>query len=600
MGILSEELEPTTQTVTEEQTTSPSSDAVVTPAETEAQSDTANQSDDQETVPTTDTEQAPSSEPADEDSSNLEDLSNNEIIKRVFSNSNQLLTDAGGKMEVPKETRNLLAYFSDGTLLISNTHRYDGRVMSFEALIRQEGSKIKEPHYVSLGTIGAIYKEHAKKINTEGTTSALSDFNNQMQKDFVDVVSKAAELHVSDVHVVVSDQTTIMFRIDGTMQTMMEFDGQWGEAFVRSVFASADISDSNYAQNEFQAAQKLGETPLRGSKDLYLPSNILGIRLQFNPIAFGSQYLVMRLLYTNAEDSNKDQTKALQELGLTEYELERFFRMRAFPTGLCIIAGPTGSGKSTTLQQNMILMLKERNYEINLLTVEDPPEYPIHRAQQMPVTNANTEEEKDEAFTKALAAALRSDPDVLMVGEIRTLSAAELTFKGALSGHNVWSTIHANSAAGVLMRLQDMGIEEFKLQDASVMKGMISQRLFKKLCPHCRKNIGDHKDNPAYQRLINAYGETAVPVTYLRGDGCDKCHDKGVVGRAGAFEIILPDAAFLKLISSRQTQEAIDYWMNQLNGRTLREAAVEKMLQGIIGIDEIERWCGFLDEKEVY
>ena len=116
----------------------------------------------------------------------------------------------------------------------------------------------------------------------------------EMQKDFVNVVARAAAQKVSDIHVIVADSTQIMFRVNGMMQTDMEYNKDWGEAFVRAAFASADISDANYAQNEFQGAQKLGSTPLRGSKGrLMLPHNVLAIRLQFNPIAFGSQYLVM-------------------------------------------------------------------------------------------------------------------------------------------------------------------------------------------------------------------------------------------------------------------------------------------------------------------
>ena len=102
------------------------------------------------------------------------------------------------------------------------------------------------------------------------------------------------------------------------------------------------------------------------------------------------------------------------------------------------------------------------------------------------------EETKDREFTKALSAALRSDPDALMIGEIRTLSAADLAFRGALSGHNVWTTLHANSAPAILMRLKDIGVEDFKLQDPSIMKGLMAQRLFRKLCPHCRKKAIDN------------------------------------------------------------------------------------------------------------
>ena len=203
---------------------------------------------------------------------------------------------------------------------------------------------------------------------------------------------------------------------------------------VRAAFASADISNANYAQNEYQSAQKDGRTPLRGTKDLYLPAGVLAIRMQFNPIAFGSRYVVMRLLYDNPSEG----IKSGQEFG--EYEQRLLMHLRSFPTGLVVVAGPTSSGKSTTLVRNMSLMLKERRYEINLITVEDPAEQKIFGAHQMPVTNASNEEQREEKFTEALAAALRSDPDTLMVGEIRTLAAAQLTVKGALSGHNVWTT----------------------------------------------------------------------------------------------------------------------------------------------------------------
>lgn len=378
----------------------------------------------------------------------------------------------------------------------------------------------------------------------------------------------------------------------------MEYNKEWGESFVRAAFASSDISDSNYAQNEFQGAQKLGSTPLRGSKGkLMLPHNILAIRLQFNPIAFGSQYLVMRLLYA---DDNPDGSGDLASLGFGEYEENLFYRLRAVPVGLSIIAGPTGSGKSTTLQRNMIKLLQEKNYEINLITVEDPPEYPIPGARQMPVTNANSEEEKDEEFTKALSAALRSDPDVMMVGEVRSIAAAELTFKGALSGHGVWTTLHANSAPAIVTRLRDMGVKTFMLNDPELIKGLISQRLFRRLCPHCRVSVKELLDQPSVQRLKTALGDFGIENTYVRGPGCKYCDNTGIKGRMSVPEIILPDANFLDLMISGETRKAIDYWTSDLNGRTLKDAAIERMLKGYIDLDEVERWCGLLDQRPVY
>ncbi len=518
-------------------------------------------------------------------------------IEALFQHGNRLLTlSSNANLVINDDTRRLLALFSDGRFLVSETHKFDGRVLSFEVLARKKKLTIGKPEYVSQNELNAIYAiGERSQVNIEGDAD-LDQL--QMQKDFVNVVARAASMKVSDIHIVVANSTQIMFRTNGMMTTVMEYNKGWGESFVRAAFASSDISDSNYAQNEFQGAQKLGSTPLRGSKGkLMLPHNILAIRLQFNPIAFGSQYLVMRLLYA---DDNPDGSGDLASLGFGEYEENLFYRLRAVPVGLSIIAGPTGSGKSTTLQRNMIKLLQEKNYEINLITVEDPPEYPSPGARQMPVTNANSEEEKDEEFTKALSAALRSDPDVMMVGEVRSIAAAELTFKGALSGHGVWTTLHANSAPAIVTRLRDMGVKTFMLNDPELIKGLISQRLFRRLCPHCRVSVKELLDQPSVQRLKTALGDFGIENTYVRGPGCKYCDNTGIKGRMSVPEIILPDANFLDLMISGETRKAIDYWTSDLNGRTLKDAAIERMLKGYIDLDEVERWCGLLDQRPVY
>ena len=349
----------------------------------------------------------------------------NNMFQLLFSNDNRLLTVEGGELVVDDETRRMLALFSDGTYLVDESHRFDGKVLNFTAIARRRKLRIAEPRYISTSEMVALYA-YAERGQGQIQVSAEEASDYQMQIDFLSVISRAAMHKVSDIHVIVANSTLVYFRSSGMMERELEYSKEWGESFVRAAFASADISDANYAQNEFQGAQKLGSTPLRGTNGkLRLPHNVLAIRLQFNPVAFGSQYLVMRLLYA---DDNPNGDGDLRSLGLGDRELDLFYRLRASATGLKIIAGPTGSGKSTTLQRNMIKLLQEHQSEVNVLTVEDPPEYPIPGARQMPVTNASTEEEKDDAFNKALSAALRSDPDVIMVGEIRTLSAANLDY----------------------------------------------------------------------------------------------------------------------------------------------------------------------------
>ena len=537
-----------------------------------------------------------SSENRSEETQTDTDYRSESFLRDLFANNNECVTAPNGSFAVKDDTRSLLALFTNGRFFVAEEARFDGKVLGFEYLARKRRFQIGKAEYVPSVVINGIY-EYAAQNTTRGfiTPSAETDTQEQvrMQRDFVTIVSRAAMNHVSDIHIVVAEHTTVMFRVNGLMQTEMEYNKEWGESFVRAAFASADISDANYAQNEYQAAQKLGRTPLRGSGgQLILPRNVLGIRLQFNPIAFGTRYVVMRLLYAE-DDTNATNLAAL---GFSEREMDIFRQIRSIPTGMVIISGPTGSGKSTTLQRNMIAMLQERNYEFNLITVEDPPEYPIPGARQMPVTNAMIEEAKDREFTKALSAALRSDPDSLMIGEIRTLAAADLAFRGALSGHSVWTTLHTNSAPAVIMRLKDIGVEDFKLQDPSIMKALVAQRLFRKLCPHCRLKAANCLDNPVVQRLRRALGDEALERCYVRGPGCEACDMRGVSGRTVIGEFLLPDSTFLDLSVRGEFNKAMNYWINDLNGVTLREAAISRMLEGVVDVDEVERWTGLLDQ----
>ena len=522
----------------------------------------------------------------------LENAGSKDILEYLFANDNKLLTATSAEYALSKDTQGLVAYFSGGEIIISRTHRYDGRVLAFLDLLHRNNIVVKQPFYSDLALLSNIYKTNDERIGA--ANASRFDYENQMQKDFVDIIARAAAQKVSDIHVEVADQTTIFFRIDGSMQPVLEYNSQWGESFVRAAFASADISNSSYAQNEYQAAQKDGRTPLRGTRDLYLPSAVLGVRMQFNPIAFGSQYLVMRLLYDNPSEGIKTEQE------FNEYEQKLLMRLRSAPTGLVVVAGPTSSGKSTTLVHNMALMLKEHRYEINLITVEDPAEQKIFGAHQMPVVNASNEEQRDAKFTEALAAALRSDPDTMMVGEVRTLSAAQLTVKGALSGHNVWTTLHANSAMGALTRLLDMGVEAFKLKDETMMRGLVSMRLFKKLCPYCRERLVDKPELPVYQRMKEAFGDLGLQQEFVRGAGCENCKGAGTIGRIKAGEIILTNSEFLSFALAGEADAALHYWLEKLDGRTLKEAAIELMLKGIIGVDEVERWVGLLDRPWVY
>ena len=187
------------------------------------------------------------------------------LFDQLFANNNKLLTVNGSDFAITNETRRMLALFSDGTYLVSKDNRFDGAVYNFEANVKRRKIPIKAPRYVTLNEIAAIYAYAERGAGTVDVSAEEAE-DMQMQIDFINIIQRASQKKVSDVHIIVGSSSTVLFRENGIMVKQNEYGGEWGEAFVRAVFASADISDSNYSQNEFQGAQKLGSTPLRGSK----------------------------------------------------------------------------------------------------------------------------------------------------------------------------------------------------------------------------------------------------------------------------------------------------------------------------------------------
>ena len=145
-----------------------------------------------------------------------------------------------------------------------------------------------------------------------------------------------------------------------------------------------------------------------------------------------------------------------------------------------------------------------------------------------------------------------------------------------------------------------MGVEAFKLKEETMMRGIVSMRLFKLLCPHCRERLSQHPEHSEYNRVMDAFGEIGLKQVYGRGAGCEHCGGTGTHGRIKAGEIIITNSEFLRLALSGDTDAAVKYWLEEMDGRTLKEAATELMLRGIIGVDELERWVGLLDRPGVY
>ncbi|MFZ4762521.1 MAG: GspE/PulE family protein [Alphaproteobacteria bacterium] len=482
-----------------------------------------------------------------------------------------LLTAEGGVLKTPLALREKLAIFSSGLCLLIKTHADDSDVVSHIALAKRLGYPVLPPQFVDLGSVKSAYiKELEKKQQKQ--IVVLSG----MKKELMELLRQAGEYRASDVHLVVDkSETNVFFRIDGDRKPMLErpWPAEYGHQMCRTAYAIADIADASYEQFAYQAA--------RMSSDM--PTGLQAARLQFNPVGFDGRQLVIRLLY--AQQGN---AASLQDLGFSDYHLPILQRLRGEAVGVIIVSGPTGSGKSTTLERMLRYMVAEYPGD-HILSVEDPPEYIIPGVVQLPVANAKNDDEREDAFTEAIAAAMRSDPDRIMIGEVRTRASADLAIRAALTGHAVYTTLHSNDAMGIISRLIDIGVKPFMIKDPSVMKGLIAQRLIGKLCQHCSPEVslGD---------LPGDMGERIAPYldnnfVRVKGDGCDKCRG-GYAGRTVIAEIILPDDTLLTLLAEGQRTEAEIYWRDVLRGRGLKDHALEKIRKGIIDPIDIERKVG--------
>jgi general secretion pathway protein E len=302
--------------------------------------------------------------------------------------------------------------------------------------------------------------------------------------------------------------------------------------------------------------------------------------------------MVMRLLYDDAGKTND-----LEQLGFSADHVASFEGLKESPTGMNLISGPTGSGKSTTLQRVLLGQIAQSAGKLHVITVEDPVEYPIHGAVQTPVTNASSEDERSRFFSQSIVNAMRLDPDTIMIGEIRDRASAQSALRAAMTGHQVWSTVHANSAIGIIDRLEDMGLPLRMLADPSIITGLISQRLVKLLCPHCKQHLVSAQTRrlPAalLVRVRIALGD-AVESVCTAGPGCDHCSGRGTVGRAVLAEVIKPDERFFAHLRDGDKAAATRHWLNELGGRTMTEHAIEKVREGLVDPAMAERVIGLL------
>ena len=378
------------------------------------------------------------------------------------------------------------------------------------------------------------------------------------------IIEQAVRQRASDIHIEPMEKTVrVRYRIDGNLKEIMKYDNALLGAITTrlKIMSGMDISEKRKPQDG-----RITTTVDRREYD---------IRVSNLPTVYGEK-VVMRI--ASKEGFNVD----ISKLGLTERDRKVFQDILRNPHGIILVTGPTGSGKSTTLYT----ALSELNTEdVNIITVEDPVEANIDGINQVQVnTKANL------TFASALRSILRQDPDIIMIGEIRDSETAEIAVRASITGHLVVSTLHTNSTASSVARLEDMGVESYLIADSMV--GIIAQRLVRRLC-ECKKP----KEATVEEKQLLGV-DTDKSCTIYEPCGCKLCNNTGYYGRMGIYEIMKISPAIKRLISKNADAEDIKNQAVKEGMNTLKIAAANGVKEGITSIAEMIKATYEAEEEE--
>ena len=377
------------------------------------------------------------------------------------------------------------------------------------------------------------------------------------------IMLEAAEDGASDVHFEAQeDGLLVRFRIDGVLHEMQRIPKQHmaGVTTRLKVLSKMDIAERRKPQD--------GRISLRAAS----VGRLLDIRMATLPTVAG-ETVVLRLL-----DKSK-QAPSLEVLGMSDEMRATFSSLIARPTGAIFVTGPTGSGKSTSLYAALTQIARP---EINVITVEDPVEYRLAGVNQMQINvRAGL------TFATALRSILRSDPDVVMVGEVRDGETAKMAIEAALTGHLVLSTLHTNDAPSTLTRLNEMGVEPFLT--ASAVSAVLAQRLARKLCTHCCEMY-----TPSVDELIEARVEPDVAASsdgmvMYRKRGCPRCNQTGYKGRIGIFQLMVMNEGLAELAVRKGSRDEVEREAMSSGMKTLWDDGMAKVASGLTSFEELAR-----------
>ncbi|MFA5627726.1 MAG: type II secretion system ATPase GspE [Thiohalomonadaceae bacterium] len=373
------------------------------------------------------------------------------------------------------------------------------------------------------------------------------------------IITNALDRRASDVHIEPSENSVnVRYRIDGVLQ----------DAETLPLAQSAAIASRIKLLAKLNIAER--RLPQDGRIKMRIKGHELDLRVSTVPTVFGES-IVMRLL------DRETIHFSLEDMGFSRDILEDFNELLARPHGILLLTGPTGSGKTTTLYA---ALTKLDATALKILTVEDPVEY------QLPLINQIQVQPKiGLTFAYALRSILRQDPDIIMIGEMRDTETAQIAVQSALTGHLVLSTLHTNTAAAAIIRLEDMGIERYLL--TSTVNGVLSQRLLRRLCTHCREAIDLSPELVKESGLSHFLQNDSRQVYQARG--CEKCKHTGYLGRTAIHELFIMDDRMRAAINSGADATSLHAAARQAGMMTLYEDGLRKVAAGTTSLDELLR-----------
>lgn len=411
---------------------------------------------------------------------------------------------------------------------------------------------------------GILHEIEPGELEHQGLQQGVNEFSQPVVRLIDALLTEAVQQNASDIHFEPENSfLRIRYRVDGVLRQVRSLHKSFWPAMVvrMKVMSGMNIAETRAPQD--------------GRISLRLSGRPIDFRVASHPTTYGEN-LVLRIL---------DRQKGIvpvNQIGLDDAALSTLLSIISKPEGIVLVTGPTGSGKTTTLYS----VLNHVNTEsVNIMTLEDPVEYPIPLIRQSSVNEAAKLD-----FASGIRSLMRQDPDIILVGEIRDHPTAEMAFRAAMTGHQVYSTLHTNSAVGAIPRLLDIGILPDIL--AGNIIGIVAQRLIRMLCKHCKY---PYQPDGAERKLLGLVHNEEV--TLYRAAGCEHCRHQGYTGRQAIMEILKMDSDIDDLVARRASIRDIKHAALEAGFRPLAQDGIRRILQGATSIAEVSRVVDLTDRR---